>query len=152
LRGAAELYRTGPSVVAEVRCRLGAGRAGLALQRLEVADDPHVVELVVFAQREPGRVVAAVFEPLEALEQKFLAGSLADVSDDPAHVETSLRTRKARLLSRAPRRAWSAELSSHESGDGTTGFFGLRSGFRLGQDTHHGLGAGGPHEHPATTV
>ena len=75
----------GPAGVAEAGRRLGAVRAGLPLQRLEIADDADVVESAVLAQREPGRVVAPVLETLEALEQQVFTGSLADVSDDPAH-------------------------------------------------------------------
>ena len=37
------------------------------------------------------------FQPLQ---EQVLTGPLPDVSDDPAHAETSLRTRKARLLLR----------------------------------------------------
>src|SRR3954451_25183296 len=87
----------GPARMAEPGLRLRAVRAGLALQRLEGGDDAHVVELGVLAQREPGRLVAAALEPLETVQQEVFTVSLADVSDDPAHAETSLRTRKARL-------------------------------------------------------
>src|SRR4029078_7639509 len=77
----------GAARVAEARPGLRAVRARLALQRLEVADDPHVVELVVLPQRKTGRVVAAGLEALEPLQQEVLTGSLADVADDPAHAE-----------------------------------------------------------------
>src|SRR3954469_14689778 len=70
----------------------------------------------------------------------------------PHTPKTSLRTRKARLLSRAPRRARSAELSSHESGNPSTGLFGFRDGFGLGEHADHGLGAGAPPQHPAAAV
>src|SRR3954471_17781924 len=70
----------------------------------------------------------------------------------PHTPKTSLRTRKARLLSRAHRRARSAELSSHESGNPSTGLFGFRDGFRLREHANHGFRAGGPDEHPATAV
>jgi hypothetical protein len=42
------------------------------------------MELVALQQREPGRVVAAVLEALEAVEEELLALTGADVSDDPA--------------------------------------------------------------------
>ena len=130
----------------------GAVRAGLSLQRLEVADDADVVERAVLAQREPGRVVAPVLEPLEALEQQVFTGSLADVSDDPAHAETSLKNAKGPAATPALRRVRSAELSCNESGDGTTGFFGFSSRFCLGQDANHGLRAGRPHQNTAFAV
>jgi hypothetical protein len=89
-----------PACMAEARRRLRAIRAGFRLQHLEIADGAHIVDLAVLPQREPGRVVTAVLEALETLEQKVLTGSLPDVSDDPAHAETPLRTRKARPLFR----------------------------------------------------
>src|ERR1700750_1231650 len=46
----------------------------------------------------------------------------------------------------------SAELSSHESGGGTTGLLGLSLRFGLGQDADHGLGPGRAHEHTAAAV
>src|SRR3954467_4264809 len=70
----------------------------------------------------------------------------------PHTPKTSLRTRKARLLSRAPRRARSAELSSHESGNPSTGLLRFRDGFGLCEDPHHGLRAGRSREHPAAAV
>ena len=86
--------------------------AGRLLQRLEVADGADVVEPVVLAQRDPGGVVAAVLEPLEALEQQVLAGSLPDVSDDPAHAESSFKNAKGPAAPPGPSSGRSAELSS----------------------------------------
>jgi hypothetical protein len=42
------------------------------------------VELVALEQGDPGRVVAAVLEALEAVDEELLALTGADVSDDPA--------------------------------------------------------------------
>src|ERR671930_2788026 len=65
---------------------------------------------------------------------------------------TPLRTRNARL--RVPSRRWagSAELSCHESVDGTTGGFSFSKRFRLGEDANHRLGSRGTHEHAAPAV
>src|SRR5919197_1997277 len=70
----------------------------------------------------------------------------------PHTSETPLRTRKARLLPPSPRRAGSAELSCHESADGTTGSFSFSKRFRLGEDADHRLRAGWPHQHAAAAV
>ena len=74
-----------PARVAEPVVGLGAVRARRLLQVLEVADRADVLEPVSLAERDPGGVVAAVLESLEALEQQLLALSRPDVSDDPAH-------------------------------------------------------------------
>ena len=55
------------------------------LQVREVADRADVLEPVVFEERDPGRVVAAELEPLEAGDQQILGGAASDVTDDPAH-------------------------------------------------------------------
>ena len=59
-----------PARVAEAVVRVGAVRAGLVLQVLEIPDRADVVEAVVLAQRDPGRVVASVLEALEALQEE----------------------------------------------------------------------------------
>src|SRR5215218_6347963 len=46
----------------------------------------------------------------------------------------------------------SAELSSHESGDPTTGVLCLSLRLRLRENTDHRLRSGGPHEHAPTAV
>ena len=74
-----------PAGVAEPGRRDGAVRAGGVLEHLEVTDRPHVVEPIVLAEGEPGGVVTAVLEPLEALEKEVLTRSPSDVPDDPAH-------------------------------------------------------------------
>ena len=67
------------------------------LQVLEIADRAHVVEPLVLEHREAGRVIAAVFEALQAVDQERLRPARPDVSDDPAHgVPPSFWTRKAR--------------------------------------------------------
>ena len=74
-----------PARVAEPR-RGGRGAvAGRELQVLEVADGARVLEPVVLEQGDPGRVVAAVLEALEAVEQQVLALTRPYVSDDSAH-------------------------------------------------------------------
>jgi hypothetical protein len=55
------------------------------LQELEIADCAHVLEPAVLAKRDPGGLVTAVLEPLQALKEKLLRGPTTDVSDDPAH-------------------------------------------------------------------
>src|SRR4051812_44404211 len=81
-----------PARVAEARRRDGAVVAGRLLQRLQIADRADVVERAVLAKRESGRVVAAVFEAFQALEEKLLGRPPPDVSDDPAHLKLSLRS------------------------------------------------------------
>ena len=75
-----------PARVAEPVARVGAVGAGRLDEVAEVADGAHVVERVVLAQRDPGGVVAAVFEPAQSFEQKRLCVARPDVSDDSAHV------------------------------------------------------------------
>ena len=75
-----------PARVAEPVTRMGAVRACRLHQVAEVADGADVVERVVLAQRDPGGVVASVFEPAQAFEQKRLRVARPDVSDDSAHV------------------------------------------------------------------
>ena len=125
------------------------------LQVLEVADRADVVEPVVLEERDAGRVVAAVLEPLEALEQERLALPAADVSDDSAHLKPPFPT-----LARAERpenakspatlpQAGSAELPLYEGSDPSTEL--LRLLLRLGLAEHpdHRLRAGRAHEHAA---
>jgi hypothetical protein len=54
----------------------------------EVADGSDVVERVVLAKHDPGRVVAPILEALEAVEEQRLTRSGSYVSDDSAHPET----------------------------------------------------------------
>src|ERR1051325_6713774 len=70
----------------------------------------------------------------------------------PHTAKPPLRTRKARLLPPSPRRAGSAELSCHESADGTTGFFSFSKSFGFREDADHGLGSARPNEHAAAPV
>src|SRR5205823_11780993 len=42
-------------------------------------------EPIVLPERDPGRVVAAVLQPLEPLQQEVLTWPVADVADDSAH-------------------------------------------------------------------
>src|SRR5205814_3378861 len=53
-------------------------------ERGHLADAAGDVDLAV-QKADPGRVVAAVLEPFEAVEEKLLAGPRPHVSDDPAH-------------------------------------------------------------------
>src|SRR5439155_10066066 len=91
------------------------------LQVVEVADRADVIEAFVLEHGETGRVVAAVLEALQAVDEKRLDPSRADVSDDPAHGPT-----KPPLNAESPASATpdvgdrSTELSSNEVGDGTT--------------------------------
>ena len=60
-----------PARVAETVIRSGAVRAGGVLQKLEIANRAHVLEPAVLAQRDARRVVAAVLESLETVEQQL---------------------------------------------------------------------------------
>ena len=83
-----------PARVADAGRRDGSEPLGRDLQVLEVADGADVREPVVLEQRDAGRVVAAVLEPLEPAQEERLRGARADVSDDPAHfVASSTRMR-----------------------------------------------------------
>src|SRR4030095_14738615 len=62
------------------------------------------------------------------------------------------KTRKARLLLRAPRRVRSAELSCYESGDPSTELFRFLRIFRLREDSDHGFRSRRPDEDPARAV
>jgi hypothetical protein len=74
-----------PARVPEAVARGGAVRPRGGLEVLQVADGADVVEPVRLAERDPGRVVAAVLETLEPVEEQLLALPRPDVSDDPAH-------------------------------------------------------------------
>jgi hypothetical protein len=75
----------GPARMADA----GGGAVGvavdLALEVRELADGLDRGEPVAVGQADAGRVVAAVLQPLEALEQPFLGVPPADVSDYSAH-------------------------------------------------------------------
>src|SRR5580765_2190750 len=148
-------------------------RARGVLQDLEIADCAHVLEPAVLAKGDPGGVVTAVLEPLQALQEKLLRGPTTDVSDDAAHPkllsiaardltagrtlqirgflsETRPRNAKSPTERSAPSLGRSAELSSNESRDPTTEVLGFLSGLGLCQNPNDGLGAGGTDEDPAS--
>src|SRR3954468_15587613 len=75
----------GPARVSETVIGNRPVRARGVLQELEIADGADVFEPIVLAQRDPGQVVTAVLEPLQALKEKLLRRPTTDVSDDPAH-------------------------------------------------------------------
>ena len=131
-----------PARVAEARRRGRAVRSGAGLQVLERADGADVVEPVVLEERDPGGVVAAVLQALEAMEQERLALTRSDVSDDPAHGLVLSKRERARR--RPP--SGLAELSFHERGDASTQLLCIFRIFRLGQDAHDGLRSRTPHE------
>jgi len=58
------------------------------LEELEVADRSHGVDLSVGEQRQTRRVIAAVLEPLEALDEDGACFPRADVADDAAHARS----------------------------------------------------------------
>ena len=64
----------GPARVPDPGGRIRAVPAGRRLELVEVADRADVFEAFVLEEGEPGRVVAAVLEPLEAAEQETLRG------------------------------------------------------------------------------
>src|SRR6185312_2574565 len=74
-----------PARVPETVIRDRPVRACGVLQELEIANRTHVLEAAVLAKRDPGGVVPAVLEPLQALKEKLLRRSITDVSDDSAH-------------------------------------------------------------------
>ncbi len=76
----------GPARVTEARRRRRALVTRQSLQVLEVADGAQVLQPVRFEQRDPGGVIAAVLEALQAVQKQVLALPRPDVSDDPAHV------------------------------------------------------------------
>ncbi len=76
----------GPACVPDPGRCVGGDRRRRILEELEVADRTDVLESVVRQQREARRVVAAVLEPLEAVEKERLTRARPDVSDDPAHL------------------------------------------------------------------
>ena len=55
----------------------------------EVPDSADRVDPAVHEQRQAGRVVAAVLEHLEPVQQQVTAGPVADVSDDSTHRDQS---------------------------------------------------------------
>ena len=98
-------HRETPGAV-EVRVRVGVG--GLAVrgparvgdadvagggvsldevgQRLDAALALARLDLAAVDGGQPGRVIAAVFEPAQAVEQDRGGGGFADVADDAAHI------------------------------------------------------------------
>jgi hypothetical protein len=89
-----------PTRVAETVVRGRVIRAGGGFEVAQVADRTDVVEPAVLAQRDPGRVVAAVLEPLEPTQQQVLRRPATDVSDDPAHPKPPSGNNKARPMTR----------------------------------------------------
>src|SRR5437762_7132266 len=74
-----------PACVTDPGGRLGAVETGLGLQLVEIAHRTDVVETLVLEESKAGRVVTAILEALQALDEKVLSGSRPHVSDDPAH-------------------------------------------------------------------
>ncbi len=79
----------GPARVAEPDDRPRVVAAGRRDQRVEVADGAHDVDTAAVEQGDAGRVVAAVLEMAQAVEDDGLAGASPGVANDAAH-ETSL--------------------------------------------------------------
>ena len=79
VRGPAGVADAGGAAQVPVRAR------HRVAELLEVADRVHAADVAVCHERQPSRVVAAVLEPLEPLEQQVAALARPDVSDDPAH-------------------------------------------------------------------
>jgi hypothetical protein len=75
-----------PARVPEARRRGRSVRPGSGPQVAERPHGAHVVEAAALEEGDSRRVVAAVLQALEALEQQRLALTRSDVSDDPAHV------------------------------------------------------------------
>ena len=73
-----------------------------AAESLHPADAPANLHPAAVQQRDPGRIVAAVLQQREALEQNAASRLAADISDNPAHV-TPRTWRRSRGCSRRPR-------------------------------------------------
>ena len=74
-----------PARVAHAVARDGAVRAGGVDEMLQVADRADVVETVGFTKGDPGRVVPAILEPPQPVQEQRLRFPRTDISDDPAH-------------------------------------------------------------------
>src|SRR5262249_27597855 len=103
------------------------------------------------------RVVTAIFESLQSLEEQRLRSPVPDVSDDPAHPEPpSSAGTFTGFPSKPPENAESpalaAELSSHESRDASTGFVGQFTIFGLRENPDQRFSARGPDKDPAVPV
>jgi hypothetical protein len=71
--------------VTETVIRPGAVWAGSVFQKLEIANGAHVLEAAGLTQRDASRVVTAILEALEAVQQQLFRSPATDVPDDPAH-------------------------------------------------------------------
>ena len=78
-----------PARMPESRRSRGSVLTGGALQVLEVADGARVAQPAVLEERDPRRVVAAVFESFETEEEEVLALPRPHISDDPTHWRSS---------------------------------------------------------------
>jgi hypothetical protein len=76
-----------PARVAEAVSGGGAVGVGRDLEVLQVADSADVIEAAFLPEGDPGRVVAAVLEALQALEEERFALSGSDVTNDSAHLK-----------------------------------------------------------------
>ena len=86
------------------RSRHGLAREDL-LEVLELARAAADVEVAVAHDGDPGRVVAAVLELSEALDEDLRHGLGADVSDDAAHVRDPFRNERGATIRIAADRA-----------------------------------------------
>ena len=128
------------------------------LQLAEVAHRADLGELPVLHERKAGGVIAAVLEPLEAVQEDRLCHPGSDVSDDPAHrlniprfsgISSARKRDEPGLLIRSRRRVRSAELGCYERRDASTETvrFRLRGGFR--EHPYDGLCPRWTHENTA---
>ena len=81
-----------PARVADSRGGRRPVRADRLLELHEVTGGARVVRPGLLQEADAGRVVAAVLEALEALDQEILGRPPADVSDDPAHLSPPSRS------------------------------------------------------------
>src|SRR5699024_2262000 len=76
----------GPAGVADAHGVVGGGGRHAPLELGDLADGARERDVRARIDRgDPGAVVAAVLEPLEAADEDRLGGPMADVSDDSAH-------------------------------------------------------------------
>ena len=133
-------------------------------QVLEVADGPHGLDPVALDEGDPGRVVAAVLQAGQALQEELLDGTPPDVPHDAAHAATVARARVAAGAARGgpgggpspparPRRAGArGRLSpgrarpARRRRRGAAGGRGLVLGRRLDHHADELLGAARAHE------
>src|SRR6266704_4713357 len=98
----------------------GAGERALAQDALEILDAPgRAPDLQRSRRREHGdtsRVIAAVLEALEALEDDAHRALVSDVADDPTHSQSPFRVFDLRLAAQPSLTTWGLRSSASAPG------------------------------------